>query len=61
VNARELVVLVVVDVTDDDRTPGQVAADVAKAAERAAERIIYFEDLPEGVLILSPGERNGRS
>jgi hypothetical protein len=59
--AGELSVIVVIDVSDDDRTPGQVALDVAKAAERGGEHLIYWEDLPPGVRILAPGERNGRA
>jgi hypothetical protein len=64
----ELLVLVVVDVTGDDRTPGQVAADVRVALEhgparcyRPGERVIYVEDLPDGTRISAPGERNGRA
>jgi hypothetical protein len=57
----ELSVVVVVDMADDDRPPGQVTADLRAALERAGERIIYAEDLPEGVRILAPGEENGRA
>ena len=57
----ELSVIVVIDVADDDRRPSQIAADVRAALERAGERAIYAEDLPEGTRILAPGERNGRA
>jgi hypothetical protein len=61
----ELQLLVVLDMTDDDRTPGEIAQDVQHALEtghgRYLERVIHVEDLPAGVRILAPGERNGRA
>jgi hypothetical protein len=61
----ELQLLVVLDVADDDRTPGEIARDVRHALEtghgRYLERVIHVEDLPAGVRILAPGERNGRA
>jgi hypothetical protein len=61
----ELAVLVVVDMADEERTPGQVAADIRRTLEtghaRYLERVIHVEDLPADVQILAPGERNGRA
>jgi len=57
----ELQLLVVLDMADDDRTPGEVARDVRYALETGHERVIHVEDLPAGVRILAPGERNGRA
>jgi hypothetical protein len=57
----ELQLLVVLDVADDGRSPGEIARDVRHALGRYLERVIYVEDLPAGVRILAPGERNGRA
>lgn len=64
--APELVLVVVLDMTDDDRRPGDVAELVARGLESGRgtgylERVIHVEDLPPGTRILSPGERNGRA
>jgi hypothetical protein len=57
----ELQLLVVLDMAADDRTPGEVARNVRYALETGHERVIHVEDLPAGVRILAPGERNGRA
>lgn len=58
--AGELSVLVVVDVSYDDRRPGEIARDLERTLRAAGELAVYVEDLPTGVRILAPGERNGR-
>jgi hypothetical protein len=57
----ELSVLVVLDMTDDDRKPHEVADYVRRALEICDEQIIHVADLPPGTRILAPGERNGRA
>lgn len=57
----ELEVLVVVSTADDDRQPGRIAETIRRTLAGAGEVVIYVEDLPAGVRILAPGERNGRA
>jgi hypothetical protein len=62
----ELQLLVVLDMTGDDRTPADVCRALRTALEAGRgtgylERVLFVDDLPAGVRILAPGERNGRA
>jgi len=61
----ELCILVVLDMTDDDRRPYEVAREIRHTIEtghgRYLERVIHVEDLPADTHIMAPGERNGRA
>lgn len=57
----ELSVLVVIDISDDDRQPGEIVRTLERTLKAAGELVVYAEDLPTGVRILAPGERNGRA
>lgn len=57
----ELEVLVVVSTADDERPPGRIAESIKRTLAAAGEVVVYVEDLPAGVRILAPGERNGRA
>ena len=62
----ELQLLVVLDMTDDDRTPRQACEALRHALEAGhatgyPERVLYVDDIPAGTRILAPPETNGRA